>query len=150
MAPELLVRAATADDETALLDLVRDAGLPLDGLHTVATRFVAERRGDLLGVAALEHHVDERGDAYLLRSVAVRPEARGQGVGAALTRAALRAVDEHGGTVALLTETAPGYFPRFAFVETARADLPTALAASTELQGACEVSARAFLRRPQP
>lgn len=147
MPSEPLVRLATSVDEHAFLDLVRDAGLPLDGLESVAIRFVAVRDGSVLGAAALEHHADAHGDAYLLRSVAVRPDARGQGVGTALTRAALAHVDLHGGSVALLTETAADWFPRFAFVEIPREVLPTALAASQELQGACTVSARAFLRR---
>jgi amino-acid N-acetyltransferase len=84
----------------------------------------------------------------LLHSAAVEPAWRGRGVGSALTAAALADVDTVGGPVALLTETAAGYFPRFGFTPVERGELPTALAASAELRGACPASARALLRPP--
>ena len=146
MTVAVVVRPASATQHEDLRGLVQAAGLPLAGLESVVARFVAERHGEVVGVAALEQHVDERGDVFLLRSVAVRTGFRGQGIGEGLTRAALQHVDAHGGPVALLTETAADFFPRFGFVEVLRADLPTALLGSAELQGACAVSARAFLR----
>jgi amino-acid N-acetyltransferase len=48
--------------------------------------------------------------------------------------------------VALLTETAAGWFPRFGFHPVDRAALDPALAASAELAGACPATAQAFLR----
>ena len=62
-----------------------------------------------------------------------------------LVRAALAAVDP-AGPVALLTETAAGWFPRFGFHLVDRAALDPALAASAELAGACPATAQAFLR----
>jgi amino-acid N-acetyltransferase len=81
----------------------------------------------------------------LLRSVAVRAEQRGRGVGAELVRAALAAAGPRR-PVALLTETGAGWFPRFGFRPVERAALDPALAASAELAGACPATARAFLR----
>jgi amino-acid N-acetyltransferase len=143
-----VVRAATGDDAAGIERLVEDAGLPLAGLRTAVLRVVAEDERGLAGVAALEDHGAEDGRAFLLRSVVTRPDVRGSGVGAALTRAALRRVDEAGAPVALLTESAEHWFPRFGFRPVERADLPPALAASEELRGACPVSAHALLRVP--
>jgi amino-acid N-acetyltransferase len=139
-------RTARPQEHPAFDDLVRGAGLPLDGLDSVPHRLVAEESGSMVGVAALERHGDGAGTAFLLRSVVTRPDRRGLGVGAALTRAALAIVDEAAAPVALLTETADAYFPRFGFHEVQRGELPPALSASEELRGACAVSARALLR----
>lgn len=150
MSGPLHVRLATEADLPAARRLVQDAGLPLDGFGEAAVVLVALRSGHLLGVAALEDRADEHGRAFLLRSVAVRANARGHGIGTALTHAALRHVDRSGAPVALLTETAPDWFPRFAFAAVDRAALPSALEQSEELRGACAESAVPLLREPQP
>lgn len=83
--------------------------------------------------------------------MAVRDDERGCGRGSALVRAALEAADEDAdGTavVALLTETAVGYFARFGFVPVARDSLSAEVHASAELSGACPDTARAFVRGP--
>lgn len=147
MADALEVRPATSIDLEAARGLVRDAGLPLDGFDEAASVFVAERDGAILGVAALEDHTDQNGRALLLRSVAVRPDRRGDGIGAALVHAALRAAEHVDVSVSLLTETAADYFPRFGFEPTTRDGLPSSLGASEELQGACAVTAHALIRR---
>jgi amino-acid N-acetyltransferase len=144
------IRLASPGDLPAARALVRDAGLPLDGFDEADRVLVAERGGRVIGVAALEEHRDEEGPAFLLRSVAVAPGARGEAVGAALVRTALRSVEQHGAPVALLTETAAGWFPRFGFRAIDRSELPSALDASKELQGACSVGAHALLRPPPP
>ena len=143
-----VIRPATDDDAAAVERLVAEAGLPLAGLGTAVLRLVAEDERGLAGVAALEDHGGAGGRAFLLRSVVTRHDVRGTGVGTALTRAALQHVDEVRAPVALLTETAEGWFPRFGFRPVEREDLPPALAASEELRGACPVSARALLRDP--
>lgn len=104
----------------------------------------------MVGVAALERYGTHGAPVFLLRSVAVRPDCRGSGLGAALVTAALAAADAQVGrraTVGLLTETAEGYFDRFGFARVDRDALPSALAASAELSGACPDSARAYLRQ---
>jgi amino-acid N-acetyltransferase len=55
--------------------------------------------------------------------------------------------DQQQAPVALLTETADGWFPRFGFRPVPREALPAALSASAELRGACPATARALLRR---
>jgi amino-acid N-acetyltransferase len=135
------IRLAHPQETDRVAELVTAAGLPTTGLAQAWRTWVAVDRDRLLGTASLERH----GGAYLLRSVAVRDEARGRGIGAQLVRAALAAVDP-AGPVALLTETAAGWFPRFGFHPVDRTALDPALAASAELAGACPASAQAFLR----
>ncbi|MQA88566.1 MAG: GNAT family N-acetyltransferase [Streptosporangiales bacterium] len=87
--------------------------------------------------------------AYLLRSVAVDPALQGMGIGGTLVETALETADGDAGrtaTVALLTDSAVGYFDQFGFTPVQRSALPTALAGSAELTGACPESARSYLR----
>jgi amino-acid N-acetyltransferase len=142
------VREAAPADLAAVHDLVGTVGLPLAGLDDSAHIWVAEADGAIVGTAALERHGTGDGTAYLLRSAAVMPSWRGRGVGAALTAAALHHVDAVGAPVALLTETAADYFPRFGFSPVERDRLPASLADSAELRGACPASAWALLRPP--
>jgi amino-acid N-acetyltransferase len=137
------VRRARVADLAAAADLVAAAGLPLAGFPDDArVILVAEQASGLVGVAALELHED----AALLRSVAVPAEWRGQGIGGALVTAALEAAwTEGASSVALLTETAASYFPAFGFRSVPRSALPSALAASREMQGACPESAVAMV-----
>jgi amino-acid N-acetyltransferase len=142
----MFVREAAPADLTAAVDLVAAAGLPLASLADAALVLVAEAAGTIVGTVALERHGSGDDTAFLLRSAAVTPAWRGHGVGAALTAAALAHADAAGAPVALLTETAGDYFPRFGFTAATRDALPAALAGSAELQGACPASARALLR----
>jgi len=144
--PPVLVHQATPADLAAITDLIAAAGLPLAGLDDAALVLVAEDADTVIGTVALERHGTGTDAAFLLRSASVAPAWRGRGVGAQLTAAALAHVDAAVAPVALLTETAAGYFPRFGFTAVPRSRLPTALAASIELQGACPASARALLR----
>jgi amino-acid N-acetyltransferase len=135
------IRLAHPEETDRVAELVTAAGLPTAGLAQAWRTWVAVDRDRLLGTASLERH----GGAYLLRSVAVSDEARGRGIGAQLVQTALAAVDP-AGPVALLTETAAGWFPRFGFHPVDRTALDPALAASAELAGACPATAQAFLR----
>jgi amino-acid N-acetyltransferase len=147
--PPVRVREAAPADLPAVRELVTAAGLPLDGLDGAAHVLVAVDDGRVVGTVALERHDDASGPVFLLRSAAVESACRGRGVGAALVTAALAVVDTARAEVALLTETAADYFPRFGFRPVHRDALPAALTASTELRGACPVSANALLR-PAP
>lgn len=146
---DLTIRRATRGDADGIAELVDAAGLPTAGVHDVWLALVAGSSEALAGVVALERHGHDGSSAFLLRSLAVQPDRRGVGVGAALVTAALDAADSADGSranVGLLTETADGYFARFGFRPVRRDDLPAALAASPELTGACPAGARAYLR----
>jgi amino-acid N-acetyltransferase len=144
--PPVTIRAAAPEDVPGVRALVAGAGLPLDGLEDAGVLLVAEADGELVGTVALERHGEGPETVFLLRSAAVAPGRRGRGIGAALTAEALERVDAVAAPVALLTETADGWFPRFGFHPLPRTDLPVALAASAELRGACPDTARALLR----
>lgn len=137
------VRTAVPADRPAVASLVVARGLPNDGLEGVWRTWVATSADKIVGTASLERH----GDTLLLRSVAVASDFAGAGVGARVVGAALHAADAIG-PVALLTETAADWFPRFGFVVTSRSQIPAVLAASPELQHACPASAIAMLRQP--
>jgi len=99
---------------------------------------IAESAGELIGVAGLERY----GPAGLLRSVAVRPEARKAGVGGALVDRILTDAAASGlGDIFLLTTTAEDYFPRHGFHRVARDAVPEPVQASVEFQDACPSSA---------
>ena len=144
-----LVREATTGDLAAVRALVAAVNLPLAGLAEAWRVLVAVPdegpAGPAVGAVALERHGDGGAAALLLRSAAVDPTWRGRGVGAALVASALAIAGESGLPVALLTETAADWFPRFGFRAVDRNDLPPALSASAELQGACPASATAML-----
>jgi amino-acid N-acetyltransferase len=99
--------------------------------------FVMDEGGRIVASAGIERH----GDAVLLRSLAVAPDARRSGVGAAVLRRALHEVEGRRGGVYALTTTAEGYLARFGFERVSRASLPRQLLESRELRDACPDSA---------
>jgi amino-acid N-acetyltransferase len=138
-----VIRRATIADWPQVAELLTNAQLPLDGAQAHLSDFVlALRDRELIGCAGLERY----GEAALLRSVAVRAEERGSGVGRALVEAAL-AQARAGGIrqIILLTETARAYFLRFGFREISRAEAPEAVKASAEFTTACPQSATVML-----
>ena len=133
------VERATAADAPSILQLLRDAGLPLDGVvDHLNTALVVRDGGAILGCAALEVYAD----GALLRSVAVSPAARGRGVGHRLTEEAIAlAVSLGQRDVYLLTLTAEQYFPRFGFIQITRAQVPATVQQSIEFRFTCPASA---------
>ena len=131
-------RASDADGPS-ILQLVRDAGLPLDGLvDALETAFIARAGAAIVGCSALEIYVD----GALLRSVVVAPAARGCGVGQRLTQAALTWAQSLGvPAVYLLTTSAESYFPRFGFALVTREQVPASVKESVEFRSACPASA---------
>jgi amino-acid N-acetyltransferase len=129
------IRAATTADADSVRALLADAKLPLEGVPADLLHFlVAERDGGVVGAIGMELH----GDAALLRSAVVAPGHRGAGVGERLVQALLDLARAAGARdLVLLTTTAEGWFPRFGFARSTRAEVPGALRASEEFKGAC-------------
>ena len=130
-----------------ILRLLDVAALPRDGLAAANVRlFVLE--GPLLedlpaGVVGVEAY----GDAALLRSLAVRADLRGRGLGIGLIRHAERQAYRNGArTVVALTTTIAALLERLGFQRAHRDALPAAARASAELNGACPQSATVFVR----
>lgn len=140
-----VLRQATAADRYAIERLLVESDLIIHALPQWIDRFwVAERRGangtepELLGVAGIELYAD----GCLLRSVAVRPDLRGTGLGRTLVARALDSARNAGARRAyLLTLTAERWFPRLGFERISRAEVPESVLASGEFQGACPASA---------
>src|SRR5690606_41581592 len=103
------VRRARPDDRPAVERLLRDAGLPLDGVaDAFAGYLVAETNGGVVGAIGLERH---GGDA-LLRSAVVAAGWRGRGLGVRLTGAGVAGARRGGGRAgALRATTAADIFP---------------------------------------
>jgi len=144
MTTDVTIERATPEDGEAILELLRASALPDAGLlDHLATALVARSPDRVVGTAVLE--VYDAG--ALLRSVAVDTTLRGHGVGRRLVAAAL----DLAGTlrvpaVYLLTTTAEGYFPRFAFSPVSRGDVPRGLLQSVEFQSACPASAIVMMK----
>jgi amino-acid N-acetyltransferase len=128
------------DDLPAVLALLKEAGLPSEGVvDHFPEAYVVIRDGEAIrAVAGLEPY----GEAGLLRSVAVSPAARRRGLGLAITETLLRdAVDRGFRQVFLLTTTAADFFRKLGFIETVREEAPVEMRLSPEFAGACPSSA---------
>jgi len=132
-------RTAHSADLPNVLDLLGRAHLPTAGVAQALPHFiVAEREGELIGVAGLEVY----GASALLRSVAVEDSWRGTGVGRTLIDRALGQARQAGiHDIFLLTTTAEHYFPRFGFACVSRDEVTAEVRASVEFQDACPASA---------
>ena len=132
-------RPARPEDLPAALALLNAARLPAEGVAEHFSHFLLiwDAHG-LAGMVGQEPH----GDAALLRSLAVRPDARGLGLGQALTQSLLARARSRGiQRVFLLTETASGFFPRFGFHAIPRESVDEAVRNSVEFRSACPQSA---------
>jgi amino-acid N-acetyltransferase len=133
------VRPATAGDLDRVRELLVANALPLDGIPPSLSGFLVAEDGDrIIGVAGIE----DCGEYGLLRSAAVAPEARNQGVGRRLVEELISTAKTEGRQgLFLLTTTAARYFPLFGFVETTRGDVPSSVRATKEFTEACPASA---------
>ena len=131
-----VLRAATGDDLNAVVALLSASGLPTADLDPALLRdfIVALDAGELIGVVGLERH----GDDALLRSLAVAPGWRGQGLGHALLEAAeARAAALGIRSLTLLTQGAAPLFAARGYAAVARAQAPAAVQASAEFASLC-------------
>lgn len=137
MQAETALRRASPEDRSAIVALLESAALPVEGIED-ADFVVADRAGVIVGCAAIER----RATAGLLRSVAVDAACRGMGLGDALVGHVIAVASrERIDPIVLLTTTAADWFARYAFTRITREEVPVALLASAEFQGACPESA---------
>ena len=139
------LRPARADDRAAVAALLEQASLPtdLEPDWFPALAVVAERGDRVVGAAAFER----AGDAALLRSVVVAPDARDAGLGAALVADRLAAARAAGMRRAfLLTLDAAPWFARLGFRAVTRDAVPEAVAATREFASLCPASATCLAR----
>jgi amino-acid N-acetyltransferase len=125
--------------------LIARSQLPEHGVAELWGHYfvVREDDGRVVGVAGLELH----GSDGLLRSVAVDPDYRGQGIGDRLVAAAMeRARLLPLRTVYLLTTSAREYFARRGFTACSREDAPAAVRESWEFRSGCPATAVLMMR----
>ncbi len=136
--------AAPADLE-AVQRLLEAAGLPHADVGAAMLRhFLVVRRGTgLAGVIGLE----PLGEVGLLRSAAVAADARGKGLGVALTRAVERHAAELGvRQLYLLTTTADGFFGTLGYRAIPRGDAPAAIRGTVEYRELCASTSVCMVR----
>lgn len=139
------IRAATPEDFAAVRGLLTENDLVHEDLSPehMAAFVVIPAKGSfsaLLAVAGVEIFSDI--DEGLLRSVAVAPSLRGQGVGKNLVatvekRAAVLGVHR----LWLLTTTAPDFFRELGYADALREHAPGAVQQSGEFKSLCPASA---------
>lgn len=130
--------SASRDELPRILELLEEADLPVDGVNDVESFLVVREDGRLAGCVGLEAYED----VGLLRSLVVRPDTRGTGLGKRLVDELLETARGRGiRSLYLLTTTADEYFPRFGFERIPREEADPRLHASAEFRGACPDSA---------
>jgi amino-acid N-acetyltransferase len=138
------IRRPNENDLPAIERLLTAASLPLDGVREALPSFVlAEADDTIVGVAGLEVCCDNA----LLRSVAVDPAWRSQGIGRLLVTRVIADAESRGiHALYLLTTSAERYFPGFGFREITRNQVPEDVRATAEFQNACPASATVMTR----
>lgn len=132
------IHRAEPSDLNLTLRLLQAAGLPTAGVSEHLADFVVARTTDgrVVGIAGLERYPS----SALLRSLAVLPSLRGQGIGRRLVASQLARLAT-GTPVYLLTTTAESYFRALGFSTISRDEVCPEVKASPEFQGACPKSA---------
>lgn len=151
---ESLVRSLFVHAEAASLPPVRallgEAGLPESDLreeHMEA--FFVSRAGDEGIVACIG--LERFGDTALLRSLAVRADARGNGMGdQALQAMEVFAASKGVHRFCILTTTAEPFFEAHGFERCNRTALPASVQASSEFKSLCPASAVCMFKEINP
>ena len=143
IAADMEISAAKSEDLLEILTLLEECELPTEGLASqLSTTLVARKGKEIVGCSALELYQE----LALLRSVAVKPSFRKQGLALRLTRAALDLAKQHKVTdVYLLTETASTFFSKMGFVNIQRSDSPEKIQRSAEFTTLCPDTAKVMM-----
>ncbi|MFZ6759052.1 arsenic resistance N-acetyltransferase ArsN2 [Undibacterium sp. Ji50W] len=139
---QLIYRPASRKDWSAIRLLLNSQSLPVEGAYAHLQHFQLAFHNDaLIACGGLEIYAQDA----LLRSIAVQPEAQGQGYGQQLVMQLIDAARNTGiKRLYLLTTNADKYFQQFGFRIIQSSKLPVGLQASSQLQGACPASAIAM------
>lgn len=134
------IQSATPDDLDAIQELLATLDLPHSDLTPSHLEhfFVCRDGDDIAGVVGLELY----GKTALLRSLAVHPRHRNEGIGTRLTDHVEQYTRQRGTTeIYLLTTTASDYFDRRGYEIVRRDDLPSAIQNTEEAAQLCPSSA---------
>lgn len=136
----MTIRPALPEDLDAIQALLQSCDLPHEDLTPAhLEHFLVAREGDALrGAVGLEPY-DE---VALLRSLAVAPNTRREGLGTRLVEGVEQAAMDHGlRTLYLLTTTAAEYFRGRAYERIERDALPASIQQTEEAARLCPASA---------
>ena len=139
----ITIRNASSQNIDVVIELLKNADLPVDDVASIFGECfaIAIENDSIVGTAGVE----QLGTFGLFRSVAVRADLRGKGIGEALTRNRIEWARAHGiSDLYLLTTSAAGYFPRLGFAEVPRDSVPTEIARTTQFTSLCPSSAKAM------
>lgn len=140
------IRRADPDSLEAIQDLLSTLDLPHSDLTpSHLEHFLVCRDGDeIAGVVGVELY----GRTALLRSLAVRPSHRDEGLGARLTENIEQYARRKGAKgLYLLTTTASDYFDRRGYETVPREELPDAILETEEATRLCPESATCMRKR---
>ncbi len=123
---------ATPADREAIAALLAECGLPGGDLEPHLANFTVARDGArIVGVGGIEVH----GDDGLLRSIAVAPDRRGEGIARRLYASLLGRARVLGvGHLFLLTTSAQGFFELLGFRRVDREAVPEAIRTTEEFR----------------
>lgn len=109
------LRVAGAEDVAQMTALIAEAHLPPLFIDTFLAGFVvAERAGEMLGCGGLEMY----GDAGVIRSVVVEPQAQGLGIGRLVSERLIAAAREDGAReLYLFTQDARNFWAHLGFAD---------------------------------
>ena len=138
------LRAVLPDELPCIRAMLSAATLPTEDLGGGAVQFiVADSEDGVVGAIGLETF----GNVGLLRSLVVRPELRGVGIGGQLvialeTHARENNVDQ----LVLLTQTAAPFFTARGYGAIDRKDAPHSVQSSAEFRSLCPASATCMIK----
>jgi HAD superfamily hydrolase (TIGR01450 family) len=147
--PPARFRTARPEDTDRIRALLEAAGLSERGVElrtegTIVCEDPGDSRRDLAATASLEPF----DGMAILRSVAVRTDLRGAGLGMLVTAEAIRRRPRPG-PVALFSESAEPFFRKLGFRRVERSDLPEAVRTSSQALEECSRSAAAMVFDPE-
>ncbi len=141
------IRMAYEADLSEIQDLLRANDLPTEDISNALIEgfLIAEdASGSIIGIGGLE----QLGASGLLRSLAVVPEARGQGIAHALVASLedrARAAGQH--HIWLLTTTAEEFFERLGYERVKRDAVPDAVGSCRQFAALCPSTASCMRKR---
>jgi ubiquinone/menaquinone biosynthesis C-methylase UbiE/N-acetylglutamate synthase-like GNAT family acetyltransferase len=137
------IRRARSEDVPLITSLLEENGLTSLGVAEAPGNFIVLEHFGIAAVAGME----VRGDAGLLRSLAVRLRDRKKRFGERMTAAIIDKARAQGvRTVFLLTGTAERFFEKAGFVTARREDIPAPLMQSSALDKICPESSTVMLK----
>ena len=138
-----VVEPAKREALPEVLALLEECDLPKEGLVPhLSTTLLARKGKEIVGCAAMELYEQ----SALLRSVAVKPAFRKQGIASSLTSTALDLAKKNQvRDVYLLTQTASKFFSKRGFVQVSRSNVPANVKRSVEFTTLCPDTATVMM-----